>query len=90
MASRRLHWLPGLGTSTSVTLPLTFTDFIFTVCFHDISGLFSLERTDRGRRVVPSCIELGVPARRIAASNPVLCGRARPIGTFPSRQATNT
>ena len=70
----------------------TFTDFTtpsFTVCFAALLGFFSLECTDNGRDVGPDHIELRVPARGIAASDPVLCGCARPIGNFPSRQANN-
>jgi hypothetical protein len=59
------------------------------VCFDNLSGVFSLERTDNGRDVGTEHIELRVVARGTAASDPVLCGRARPIGNLPSRQATN-
>jgi len=70
----------------------TFTDFTnpsFTVCFDNIFGVFSLERTDNGRDVGPDHIELRVLARGIAASDPVLCGRARLGGNLPSRQPTD-
>jgi len=82
----------GLEVLHSRDVTSTFTDFTSsssTVCFHNIPGFFSLERTDNGRDVGPDHIELRVPACGIAASDSVLCGCARPVGNFPSRQATN-
>ena len=82
----------GLGCSAGVTFTSTFTDFtspFFTVCFANITGFFSLERTDNGRDVGPDHIELRVLARGIAASDPLLCGRARLGGNLPSRQPTD-
>ena len=66
-----------------------FTNPSFAVCFANLLGFFSLGCTDNGRDVGPDHIELRVPSRGIAASDPVLCGCARPIGSFPSRQANN-
>ena len=92
------HGIPALALVAGARLlhsrdvTSTFTDFTnpsFTVCFVNLLGFFSLECTDNGRDVGPDHIELRVPARGIAASDPVLCGCARPIGNFPSRQANN-
>jgi hypothetical protein len=89
------HGIPALALVAGVRslhsrdVTSTFTDFTnpsFTVCFDNHLGFFSLECTDNGRDVGPDHIELRVPARGIAASDPVLCGCARPIGNFPSRQ----
>ncbi|KAM0707768.1 hypothetical protein Q7P35_004417 [Cladosporium inversicolor] len=87
------HGIPALALVAGVRLlhsrdvTSTFTDFTnpsFTVCFDDNSGFFSLECTDNGRDVGPDHIELHVLACGTAASDPVLCGCARPVGNFPN------
>ena len=86
--SRRLHWLPGLVYSTrcDVTSHVHRLHPLFTACFISRSEFFSLKRTDRDRHVDSCNIEPLVSARGTPAPNLVLCGCARPIGNFPSRQ----
>jgi hypothetical protein len=92
MACRRLQRFTGAGDGLTVhDQPLelhpstpTLVALQSAICNNNHNTTRSHRRDGAGQRALKLC----VPASRIAASHPLLRGRARPTGHIPSRQAT--